>query len=105
MVWGWMMDDGIDLSAHYPIEEVAALKGVPYATVRSAIVRGERKQTSRSKTVMGECCRTRPVPDSASVQTSCSNLGLLSISPPHVSPYYEEQGKRAGSDSAMWEDG
>ena len=36
-----MMDDVIDLSADYPLEEVAALKGVSYATVRSAIVRGE----------------------------------------------------------------
>jgi len=35
-----MMDDVIDPSADYPVEEVAALKGVPYATVRSAIVRG-----------------------------------------------------------------
>ena len=35
------MNDAIDPSADYPIEEVAALKGVSYATVRSAIVRGE----------------------------------------------------------------
>ncbi len=35
------MDEALDPSANYPVEEVAALKGVPYATVRSAIVRGE----------------------------------------------------------------
>jgi excisionase family DNA binding protein len=35
------MDNDVDPSATYPIEEVAALKGVPYATVRCAILRGE----------------------------------------------------------------
>jgi excisionase family DNA binding protein len=35
------MDEGIDPSAGYPVEEVAAIKGVSYATVRSAILRGE----------------------------------------------------------------
>jgi excisionase family DNA binding protein len=35
------MEHTIDQLAHYRVEEVAALKGVPYATVRSAILRGE----------------------------------------------------------------
>lgn len=35
------MDNAVDQSATYAVEEVAALKGVPYATVRSAILRGE----------------------------------------------------------------
>ncbi len=35
------MEGKIDTSATYAVEEVAALKGVPYAIVRSAIVRGE----------------------------------------------------------------
>ncbi len=43
------MDDAIDPSADYPVEEVAALKGVPFATVRSAIVRGELAANTRAR--------------------------------------------------------
>jgi excisionase family DNA binding protein len=44
------MDTPIDPAATYAIEEVAALKGVSYAHVRTAIVRGELPATRKGTT-------------------------------------------------------